>query len=176
MMSSLFVRLSVPVLAVPMLPVLLASTAWSTTSGRPASADRPVAPSMSIHLSAPLGTPNPNVDRHYPYSCTGKVDRPHQSHTVPGMINVHFDTKCARPAGSLFTEGALYRSSFWGWEEVAKGEGAKANTRKLRVVAPRPCDRNSNYRYRGAARFYVTGPEGAGVANVYNQTARGITC
>jgi hypothetical protein len=111
-----------------------------------------------------------------PYTCRASVDYPHNSHTTSRTINVHFDTNCARVAPNLSTEGALYRSRWYGWEHLTTSRGNKTNSRKLRVVAPKGCNPGDRHRYRGQARFYVSGPEGRGSAHVYNQNDDEITC
>ncbi|MBW5251424.1 MULTISPECIES: hypothetical protein [Streptomyces] len=55
-------------------------------------------------------------------------------------------------------------------------KGGKKNTRKLRVVAPKGCKAGTKYRYKGQARFYVSGPQGKGSAHVYNQNDSEIKC
>ncbi|MGW4372922.1 hypothetical protein ACWEJ7_04570 [Streptomyces albidoflavus] len=111
-----------------------------------------------------------------PYVCRGEVDYPHSSHTKNYTINVHFDTACKRVAPNLSTEGSLSRSRWYGWEHLKTAKGAKKGTRKLRVVAPKGCKAGTKYRYKGQARFYVSGPQGKGSAHVYNQNDREITC
>ncbi|WP_344262450.1 hypothetical protein [Streptomyces sodiiphilus] len=111
-----------------------------------------------------------------PYHCVASVDRPHNSNTTRATINVHFDTRCRRVAPNLSTEGALYRSRWYGWEHLTTRRGTKSNSRHLRVVAPKSCRPGDRHRYRGQARFYVSGPEGRGSAHVYNQNDSEITC
>lgn len=111
-----------------------------------------------------------------PYTCRAIVDYPHNSHTTSRTINVHFDTNCARTAPNLSTEGSLYRSRWYGWEHLTSRRGNKTNSRKLRVVAPKGCNPGDRHRYRGQARFYVSGPEGRGSAHVYNENDSEITC
>ncbi|MEV7027460.1 hypothetical protein [Kitasatospora sp. NPDC093558] len=111
-----------------------------------------------------------------PYFCLAKVDYPHNSHTTRSTINVHFDTNCRQVAPNLSTEGALYRSRWYGWEHLTTSRGGKSNSRSLRVVAPKHCSKDSWYRYRGEARFYVSGPQGRGSAYVYNQNDKEIKC
>ncbi|NJP50955.1 hypothetical protein HCJ93_12955 [Streptomyces sp. SBST2-5] len=111
-----------------------------------------------------------------PYLCKATVDYPHNSHTKKGTINVHFDTKCGQVAPNLNTEGTLSRSRWYGWEHLATGKGGKKNTKSLRVVAPKGCKKDTWYRYKGQARFYVSGPQGRGSAHVYNQNDKEIKC
>ncbi|MGX2994330.1 hypothetical protein JNUCC64_08535 [Streptomyces sp. JNUCC 64] len=111
-----------------------------------------------------------------PYLCRASVDYPHNSHTTPGTINVHFDTKCGQVAPNLSTEGSLSRSRWYGWEHLTTGKGRKSHTRSLRVVAPKGCKKDTWYRYKGQARFYVSGPQGNGSAHVYNQNDSEIKC
>ncbi|MFJ7250661.1 hypothetical protein ACIQWA_39305 [Kitasatospora sp. NPDC098652] len=111
-----------------------------------------------------------------PYLCRASVDYPHNSHTTPSTINVHFDTKCGQVAPNLSTEGTLSRSRWYGWEHLATGRGGKVNTRTLRVVAPKRCTKDTLYRYKGQARFYVSGPQGRGSAGVYNQNDTELKC
>lgn len=111
-----------------------------------------------------------------PYLCEGEVDYPHPSHTTEYTINVHFDTKCRMTAPNVSTEGSLSRSRWYGWEQLKTAKGSKANTRSLRVVAPKSCKAGTKYRYKGQARFYVSGPQGKAEAHVYNQNDSEITC
>ncbi len=111
-----------------------------------------------------------------PYLCKASVDYPHNSHTTRSTINVHFDTKCGQTAPNLSTEGTLSRSRWYGWEHLSTGKGGKKNTRSLRVVAPKGCKKGTWYRYKGQARFYVSGPQGRGSAHVYNQNDKEIKC
>ncbi|MER8222455.1 hypothetical protein ABTZ58_18065 [Streptomyces sp. NPDC094143] len=111
-----------------------------------------------------------------PYLCKASVDYPHNSHTTKGTINVHFDTKCGQVAPNLNTEGSLSRSRWYGWEHLTTGKGGKKNTKSLRVVAPKGCKKDTWYRYKGQARFYVSGPQGRGSAHVYNQNDKEIKC
>ncbi|WP_151898169.1 hypothetical protein [Streptomyces sp. C8S0] len=111
-----------------------------------------------------------------PYLCKASVDYPHNSHTTRSTINVHFDTKCGQVAPNLSTEGTLSRSRWYGWEHLSTGKGGKKNTRNLRVVAPKGCKKGTWYRYKGQARFYVSGPQGRGSAHVYNQNDKEIKC
>lgn len=111
-----------------------------------------------------------------PYLCRASVDYPHNSHTTKGTINVHFDTKCGQVAPNLSTEGTLSRSRWYGWEHLSTGKGNKRNTKSLRVVAPKGCKKGTWYRYKGQARFYVSGPQGKGSAHVYNQNDKEIKC
>ncbi|MEU6523904.1 hypothetical protein ABZ892_14035 [Streptomyces sp. NPDC046924] len=111
-----------------------------------------------------------------PYLCKATVDYPHNSHTTKGTINVHFDTKCSQVAPNLNTEGTLSRSRWYGWEHLSTGKGGKKNTKSLRVVAPKGCKKDTWYRYKGQARFYVSGPQGKGSAHVYNQNDKEIKC
>ncbi|MGC5398642.1 hypothetical protein ACPXCP_23255 [Streptomyces sp. DT20] len=111
-----------------------------------------------------------------PYLCSGKVDYPHSSHTKNYTINVHFDTACKMVAPNVSTEGSLSRSRWYGWEQLKTSKGGKKNTRKLRVVAPKGCKAGTKYRYKGQARFYVSGPQGKGSAHVYNQNDNEIKC
>jgi hypothetical protein len=111
-----------------------------------------------------------------PYLCSGKVDYPHSSHKKNYTINVHFDTACKMVAPNVSTEGSLSRSRWYGWEHLKTAKDSKSNTRKLRVVAPKGCKAGTKYRYKGQARFYVSGPQGKGSATVYNQNDSEITC
>ncbi|MFJ3516444.1 hypothetical protein [Streptomyces sp. NPDC090131] len=111
-----------------------------------------------------------------PYLCAGSVDHPHASRTAAYTINVHFDTKCRMTAPNVSTEGSLSRSRWYGWEQLKTANDSKANTRALRVAAPKSCEAGSKHRYKGQARFYVSGPEGKGSAHVYNQNDSEITC
>ncbi|MFI1965521.1 hypothetical protein ACH429_15650 [Streptomyces pathocidini] len=111
-----------------------------------------------------------------PYLCKAAVDYPHNSHTVKGTINVHFDTKCGQVAPNLYTEGSLSRSRWYGWEHLSTGKDGKESTRSLRVVAPKGCKKGTWYRYKGQARFYVSGPQGRGSAHVYNQNDKELKC
>ncbi|CAL9437785.1 hypothetical protein [Streptomyces sp. enrichment culture] len=111
-----------------------------------------------------------------PYLCKASVDYPHNSHTTKGTINVHFDTKCGQMAPNLNTEGSLSRSRWYGWEHLSTGKGNKKKTKSLRVVAPKGCKKGTWYRYKGQARFYVSGPQGKGSAHVYNQNDKEIKC
>lgn len=111
-----------------------------------------------------------------PYLCKATVDYLHNSHTTKGTINVHFDTKCSQVAPNLNTEGTLSRSRWYGWEHLSTGKGGKKNTKSLRVVAPKGCKKDTWYRYKGQARFYVSGPQGKGSAHVYNQNDKEIKC
>ncbi|MEV0302209.1 hypothetical protein [Streptomyces prasinus] len=111
-----------------------------------------------------------------PYLCKASVDYPHNSHTTKGTINVHFDTKCGQVAPNLNTEGTLSRSRWYGWEHLSTGKGNKKSTKSLRVVAPKSCKKDTWYRYKGQARFYVSGPQGKGSAHVYNQNDKEIKC
>jgi hypothetical protein len=129
----------------------------------------------SVGLSGGNGAISASAVR-LPYNCRASVDYPHNSHTTSRTINVHFDTNCARTAPNLSTEGALYRSRWYGWEHLKTSRGSKTNSRKLRVVAPKGCNPGDRHRYRGQARFYVSGPEGRGSAHVYNQNDDEITC
>ncbi|WP_031078968.1 hypothetical protein [Streptomyces sp. NRRL WC-3742] len=132
--------------------------------------DDPVAPGGAGLAAAAAGAPS------LPYLCRASVDYPHNSHTTPSTINVHFDTRCRQVAPNLSTEGTLSRSRWFGWEHLSTGKGGKANTRDLRVVAPKGCAKDSWYRYKGQARFYVSGPQGRGSAFVYNQNDTEIKC
>lgn len=111
-----------------------------------------------------------------PYLCRASVDYPHNSHTTRSTINVHFDTRCGQVAPNLSTEGTLSRSRWFGWEHLSTGKGVKTNTRTLRVVAPKLCTKDTWHRYKGQARFYVSGPQGNGSAHVYNQNDSEIKC
>ncbi|MFE2164921.1 hypothetical protein ACFXB3_07575 [Streptomyces sp. NPDC059447] len=111
-----------------------------------------------------------------PYLCTGAVDYPHPSRTADYTINVHFDTKCRMTAPNVSTEGSLSRSRWYGWEQLKTAKGSRTNTRSLRVVAPKSCEPGAKHRYKGQARFYVSGSQGKGSAQVYNQNDSEITC
>lgn len=111
-----------------------------------------------------------------PYLCSGEVDYPHSSHTKGYTINVHFDTQCKMIAPNVSTEGSLSRSRWYGWELLKTSKGRRTNTRELRVVAPKGCKAGTKYRYKGQARFYVSGPQGKGSSHVYNQNDSEISC
>ncbi|SHG80140.1 hypothetical protein [Streptoalloteichus hindustanus] len=165
------------VLAASALPASAAET--ETTTEQPAPVVLEDVDKGSVDLTedghggkAPMGA----AARRLPYLCKASVDYPHNSHTTTRTINVHFDTKCGRTAPNLSTEGSLYRSRWYGWEHLTTKSGNKSNSRNLRVVAPKGCKPGTKYRYRGQARFYVSGPEGRGSAHVYNQNDSEITC
>ncbi len=131
--------------------------------------DAPEEPAAAVSMSA-------SAAKRLPYLCKATVDYPHNSHTTRGTINVHFDTKCSQVAPNLSTEGTLSRSRWYGWEHLSTGKGGKKNTKSLRVVAPKGCKKDTWYRYKGQARFYVSGPQGNGSAHVYNQNDKEIKC
>lgn len=122
------------------------------------------------------GSPLLRSGKYLPYNCRAQVDYPHRSYTTRSTINAHFDTNCGSKAPNLSTEAKLSRSCWYGWEHLTTRKGSKSNTYKMRVVTPKACKPGTWYKYKGQARFYVSGPRGKGSAFVYNQNDKEIRC
>jgi hypothetical protein len=132
--------------------------------------DRPIAPASAVHAEAVLTTDDAGIDA--PYGCTGQVGRPRVG--TQGRVSVRLTTDCAQ-AAEIRVRATLYKRVSWGWKEIATG-ARTVTAREVSFAVREPCEPGTSTRYRGVARFTVTGPAGWGGASIYNESLHRIAC
>lgn len=87
-------------------------------------------------------------------NCVGKMNNPHHSHHVPGMVNAQATVKCDAPIENISITVTLTRDD---GKKVVSKPSSKAATAKHAQNAAMACDGNT-HSYTARADFVWKGP------------------